>query len=72
MWVVKVDNDKFRLYDVRDLIRSLENPLAEVEEVLIQLNKFNLTEEQKEQVLANLKRLGEVFEPRKNKLKTLL
>jgi hypothetical protein len=43
-----MSSDKiFQLSEVREIIQNLENPLAEVDEVLMELNRFNLTEEQK-------------------------
>ena len=57
--------------EVKRLIHELENPLAEIEEVMIKLNELDLSEVEKEKILNNLKKIGEIFEPRKNKLKTL-
>lgn len=58
---------------VRKLIQELEKPLAEVEDVMSKLNELNLnlSDSDKEKILNNLKRIGDLFEPRKGQLKTL-
>lgn len=57
--------------DVKKVIQGLENPLADKKEVMSKLEDLNLSSEEKEKILNNLRKEGEVFEPRKNKLKTL-
>lgn len=57
--------------EIKRLIRELENPLADKDEVMLKLQNLNLTEEERDKILNNLRKEGEIFEPRKNKLKTL-
>ncbi len=63
--------NKNLLSNTKQLIEQLEDPLVEVKDVLKELDKLDISDENKEILLRRLKYLGEIFEPRKNKLKTL-
>jgi len=66
-----MNKDQSYLKEVKKLIQELENPLVEIEEVLLKLKEINIPEERQKAILNKLKYLGEIFEPRKNQLKIL-
>lgn len=72
---IKNTSTKFKelnyLSETKKLIQELENPLIETEKVLLELNRLNITEDEKEKILNRLKFLGEIFEPKKGNIKTL-
>lgn len=59
------------LAQTKKLIEHLEDPLVEIEIILLELDRFRISQEEKEKILSRLKFLGEIFEPKKGKLKSL-
>lgn len=67
---IKLDS-KINFSEVISLISKLEDPLVDVGLVHARLEEIGINEKKRNLILKKLKEKGEIFEPRKGRVKTL-